>query len=195
MPTIRATYRLQFNKEFTFEDATRLVPYMADLGMSHLYASPLFKAAPGSMHGYNVVDYGEINPEIGTREDFDRMVSTLHQHGMGLILDVVPNHMGIENGANAWWQDVVENGRMSRYAEYFDIDWSPIKRELEGKVLLPFLGGQYGEVLERGELVLSYGEGGFADQLLRHAVPARPADLSAHPPERPGADRRAACAG
>lgn len=162
MPTIRATYRLQFNKEFTFEDATRLVPYLADLGISHLYASPLFKAAPGSMHGYNVVDYGEINPEIGAREDFDRMVSTLHQHGMGLILDFVPNHMGIENGANAWWQDVVENGRMSRYAEYFDVDWTPLKRELEGKVLLPFLGGQYGEVLERGELALTYGDGGFA---------------------------------
>lgn len=161
MPEIRATYRLQFNKEFSFEDATRLVPYLADLGISHLYASPIFTAAPGSMHGYNVVDYGEINPEIGKREDFDRLVSTLHQHGMGLIIDYVPNHMGIENGANAWWQDVLENGQMSRYAEYFDIDWTPLKPELRGKVLLPFLGGQYGEVLERGELVLSYDDGGF----------------------------------
>src|SRR5690606_787226 len=161
MPAIRATYRLQFNKEFSFEDATRLVPYLADLGISHLYASPIFTAAPGSMHGYNVVDYGEINPEIGKREDFDRLVSTLHQHGMGLIIDYVPNHMGIENGANAWWQDVLENVQMSRYAEDFDSDWTPLKPALRGKVLLPFRGGQYGEVLERGELVLSYDDGGF----------------------------------
>jgi (1->4)-alpha-D-glucan 1-alpha-D-glucosylmutase len=174
MPTVRATYRLQFNKEFTFEDGTRLIPYLADLGISHLYASPLFTAAPGSMHGYNVVDYGEINPEIGTREDFDRMVSTLHQHGMGLIIDFVPNHMGIENGANPWWQDVVENGQMSRYAEYFDIDWSPIKRELQGKVMLPFLGGQYGEVLERGELALTYVDGGFHIQYFETAFPIDP---------------------
>jgi (1->4)-alpha-D-glucan 1-alpha-D-glucosylmutase len=174
MPTVRATYRLQFNKEFTFADATKLVPYLADLGISHMYASPLFKAAPGSMHGYDVVDYGEINAEIGTREDFDRMVSTLHHHGMGLIIDFVPNHMGIEKGANAWWQDVLENGQMSRYAESFDIDWTPLKRELQGKVLLPFLGGQYGEVLERGELVLTYREGGFHVQYFDTPFPLDP---------------------
>src|SRR5699024_10549382 len=131
-------------------------PYFADLGISHIYASPIFRTAPGSMHGYDVVDYGEIDPEIGTREEFDRFVSELHQHAIGLILDFVPNHMGIEQGANAWWQDVLENGRMSRYASFFDIDWRPLKRELRGKVLLPFLGGQYGEVLERGELALVY---------------------------------------
>lgn len=174
MPTVRATYRLQFNKEFTFEDATRLIPYIADLGISHVYASPLFTAAPGSMHGYNVVDYGEINPEAGTREEFDRMVSTLHQHGLGLIIDFVPNHMGIENGANPWWQDVVENGQMSRYAEYFDIDWSPLKRELQGKAMLPFLGGQYGEVLERGELALTYADGGFHIQYFETPFPLDP---------------------
>ncbi len=161
IPAPRATYRLQFNHTFTFADAIKLVPYFADLGISHVYASPIFKAAPGSMHGYDVVDYGEINPEIGTREDFDRFVSELHQHGLGLILDFVPNHMGIEKGANAWWQDVLENGQMSRYAEFFDIAWSPLKRELQGKVLLPFLGGQYGEVLERGELALVMEDGGF----------------------------------
>lgn len=161
MPAPRATYRLQFNHEFTFTDATKLVPYFADLGISHVYASPVFKAAPGSMHGYDVVDYCDFNPEIGTREEFDRFVSELHQHGLGLILDFVPNHMGIEKGANAWWQDVVENGRMSRYAEYFDIDWTPLKRELQGRVLLPFLGAQYGEILERGELTLVMEGGGF----------------------------------
>src|SRR5690606_20313983 len=128
MPEIRATYRLQFNKEFSFEDATRLVPYLADLGISHLYASPIFKAAPGSMHGYDVVDYGEINPEIGTREELETLVAALRDHDMGLVIDFVPNHMGIEKGANPWWQDVLENGRMSRYADHFDIDWTPSKR-------------------------------------------------------------------
>ncbi|HWV22607.1 MAG TPA: malto-oligosyltrehalose synthase [Thermomicrobiales bacterium] len=178
LPAPRATYRLQFNHTFTFADATALVPYFADLGISHVYASPIFKAAPGSMHGYDVVDYSQINPEIGTREEFDRFVSELHQHAIGLILDFVPNHMGIEKGANAWWQDVLENGRMSRYADCFDIDWTPLKRELQGKVLLPFLGGQYGEVLERGELVLAYDEGGF---LLRYYETPFPIDPSTWP--------------
>lgn len=174
MPAPRATYRLQFNHTFTFADATELVPYLADLGISHVYASPIFAAAPGSMHGYNVIDYGEINPEIGSREDFDRFVSTLHQHGMGLIIDFVPNHMGIEAGANVWWQDVVENGEMSRYAEFFDIDWTPLKRELHGKVLLPFLGGHYGEVLERGELKLAFEDGGFVIHYFETPFPIDP---------------------
>lgn len=137
------------------------MPYLADLGISHVYASPIFRATPGSMHGYDVVDYGTLNPEIGTRHEFDTLVAALHERGMGLILDVVPNHMGIEGGRNIWWQDVLENGEASRYADYFDIDWSPIKRELRGKVLLPFLGGQYGEVLERGELKLLFEDGAF----------------------------------
>lgn len=174
MPVPRATYRLQFNHEFTFADATALVPYFADLGISHIYASPIFRAAPGSMHGYDVVDYGEINPEIGTREEFDRFVSELHQHAIGLILDFVPNHMGIEKGANAWWQDVLENGRMSRFAEFFDIDWTPLKRALQGRVLLPFLGDQYGQVLERGELVLTYEDGGFLIRYYETPFPLDP---------------------
>lgn len=178
MPAPRATYRLQFNHTFTFADATALVPYLADLGISHVYASPIFTAAPGSMHGYNVINYGEINPEIGSRDDFDRFVSTLHQHGLGLIIDFVPNHMGIEDGANVWWQDVVENGQMSRFAEYFDIDWTPLKRELHGKVLLPFLGGQYGEVLERGELELVFEDGGF---LIRYYDTPFPVDPQTYP--------------
>jgi (1->4)-alpha-D-glucan 1-alpha-D-glucosylmutase len=160
-PAPRGTYRLQFNHRFTFTHATAIVPYLAELGVSHVYASPLFKAAAGSMHGYDVVDYGQLNPEIGSRAGFDAFVDTLHAHGLGLIIDFVPNHMGIDGGANAWWQDVLENGKMSRYAEYFDIDWTPLKRELRDKVLLPFLGGQYGEVLERGELQLAFEEGGF----------------------------------
>lgn len=162
LPAIRATYRLQFNRDFTFADATLLVPYLAELGISHVYASPIFKAAPGSMHGYDVVDYSQLNPEIGTREELDALVSELRAHEMGLIVDYVPNHMGIESGANRWWQDVLENGRLSRYVDHFDIDWHPIKRELHNKVLLPFLGGQYGEILERGELKLAFESGRFA---------------------------------
>lgn len=160
-PAPRATYRLQLNHQFTFRDVTQVVPYLANLGISHVYASPIFRATPGSMHGYDVVDYGMLNPEIGTRDEFDAMVAALHAHGLGLIVDFVPNHMGIEGGRNVWWQDVLENGEASRYADYFDIDWSPIKRELRGKVLLPFLGGQYGEVLERGELKLVFHQGAF----------------------------------
>jgi len=160
-PAPRATYRLQFNHTFTFRDAASIVPYLADLGISHVYASPIFKAAKGSMHGYDVVDYGLLNPEIGTREQFDAFVEMLHAHDLRLILDFVPNHMGIDGGANAWWQDVIENGQMSRYAEHFDIDWTSLKLELRDKVLLPFLGGQYGKVLERGELKLACEDGGF----------------------------------
>lgn len=175
LPPIRATYRLQFNHQFTFEAATALVPYLADLGISHLYASPIFMAAPGSMHGYDVVDYNQLNPELGSRQDFDRLVRTLHQHGMGLVVDFVPNHMGIERGANPWWQDLLQHGRMSRYADYFDIDWSPPKRELYGRVLLPVLGGQYGQVLENGELLLLYEDGDFLVQYWDTPFPIDPA--------------------
>jgi (1->4)-alpha-D-glucan 1-alpha-D-glucosylmutase len=177
-PAPRATYRLQFNHTFTFRDATEIVPYLAGLGVSHVYASPLFAAAAGSMHGYDVVDYGRINPEIGTREEFDAFVDALHAHDLGLIVDFVPNHMGIDGGANAWWQDVIENGEMSRYARYFDIDWSPLKRELHGKVLLPFLGDQYGEVLERGELKLSFVDGGFEVRYWETPFPIDPRTYS-----------------
>ena len=178
MPVPRATYRLQFNHTFTFNDARVIVPYLAALGISHVYASPIFKAAPGSMHGYDVIDYGQLNPEIGTREELDALVTSLHDHGMRLIVDFVPNHMGIDGGANPWWQDVVENGQMSRYADHFDIDWSPLKRELRNKVLLPVLGGHYGEVLERGELRLLLEEGGF---LIRYWETPFPLDPRTYP--------------
>ncbi|MGB3306664.1 MAG: malto-oligosyltrehalose synthase [Thermomicrobiales bacterium] len=174
MPPPRATYRLQFNHTFTFADATEIVPYLADLGVSHVYASPVFRAAPGSMHGYDVVDYGELNPEIGTRQEFDALVTALHAHDMGLILDFVPNHMGIDQGANAWWQDVLENGQASLYAHFFDIDWHPLKAELDGKVLLPFLGDQYGSVLERGELKLVYDAGAFRVDYWETPLPIDP---------------------
>jgi (1->4)-alpha-D-glucan 1-alpha-D-glucosylmutase len=156
-----ATYRWQFHQGFTFRDALALVPYVHALGVSHVYASPLSRASPGSLHGYDVADHNEINPEIGTREDFDALVAELHRHGMGLLADFVPNHMGISDPNNEWWMNVLENGPASPYAGYFDVEWHPLKPALENKVLLPILGDQYGRVLERGELRLKYEIGAF----------------------------------
>ena len=196
LPSPRATYRLQLNHTFTFRDAAAIVPYLAELGISHVYVSPIFRAAEGSLHGYDVVDYGQINPEIGSADDFAAFVSVLHDRGLRLIVDFVPNHMGIDRGQNAWWQDVVEHGQLSRFADTFDIDWAPLKRELVGKVLLPFLGDQYGDVLERGELVLTFTDGGFAVQYWESPFPIDPRTwpivlqpaLDALRTERPGDD-------
>lgn len=157
----RAMYRLQFHHGFTFRDAERLVPYLSTLGVSHLYASPVFRANPGSMHGYDIVDYGELNPELGTAADFASLSDALKRHDMGLMLDFVPNHMGIASGRNRWWQDVLENGQASEFAPFFDIDWQPLKPELENQVLLPLLGDHYGVVLENGEFRLRYEQGAF----------------------------------
>ncbi|TAK46440.1 MAG: malto-oligosyltrehalose synthase [Betaproteobacteria bacterium] len=151
----RATYRVQLHREFTLDDAAATVPYLARLGVSHLYCSPLLSARPGSRHGYDIVDHGEINPELGGREALERLAAALRAHGMGLILDIVPNHMGIGSD-NRWWMHVLEHGPASPYANFFDIDWSPVDPELKDKVLLPFLGDHYGEVLARGELVLAF---------------------------------------
>ncbi len=152
-PYPRATYRLQLNSAFTLDDACAVVPYVAALGVSHLYVSPILKARAGSTHGYDIVDHNQINPELGGRAARERLCATLAEHGMGLVVDFVPNHMGVGLADNAWWLDVLEWGEDSPYARYFDIDWQPPRRELKGKVLLPFLGDQYGMVLERGELV------------------------------------------
>jgi (1->4)-alpha-D-glucan 1-alpha-D-glucosylmutase len=151
-----ATYRLQLHAEFDFADAAAVVRLLAKLGISHLYLSPIFRAQPGSTHGYDVVDFREVNPELGGRAGFERLVATARAHDLGVILDFVPNHMGIARGANPWWQDVLENGRSSPFASYFDIDWEPIRQELRGKVLIPTLGEHYGVVLERGELQLRF---------------------------------------
>jgi (1->4)-alpha-D-glucan 1-alpha-D-glucosylmutase len=146
-----ATYRLQLHKGFRFADATALVPYLAELGVSHVYASPFLKARPGSMHGYDIVDHNEINPEIGSEADLERLIQTLRRNGMGLVIDVVPNHMGVLHGDNPWWQDVLEKGRASPYARFFDIDWLRGR----GRLLLPVLGKHYGEALDEGEIKLS----------------------------------------
>ena len=110
-----STYRLQFHRNFRFEDALRLVPYLHSVGITHLYASPILKARPGSVHGYDITDHNQINPEIGTEEEFQKLTRELQARGMGLVLDFVPNHMGVGHG-NRWWQDVLENGRASSYA-------------------------------------------------------------------------------
>lgn len=171
-------YRLQFNKEFTFSQATALVPYLASLGISHVYASPYLRARPGSLHGYDIIDHHRLNPEIGSPEDYDRFVAALHQHGMGQILDIVPNHMGVMGSDNAWWLDVLENGQSSTYADYFDIDWEPVKDELRGKVLVPVLGDHYGAVLDRGELKLVFDseKGEFSIFHFEHRFPVDPTE-------------------
>jgi (1->4)-alpha-D-glucan 1-alpha-D-glucosylmutase len=156
-----STYRLQFNAGFRFEDARRLVGYLHALGVSHVYSSPILKARPGSMHGYDIADHNELNPEIGNHEDLQDLVRELKNYGIGQILDFVPNHMGVGLGLNPWWWEVLSNGRASEFAEFFDIDWSPLKPELHNKVLLPILGDQYGAELEAGHIRLALGENDF----------------------------------
>jgi len=169
-----ATYRFQFHKGFTFQDAQRLTPYLEALGVSHIYASPFFRAAPGSTHGYDVFDHNELNPEVGSREDLHALAADLHTRGLALLVDFVPNHMGIAEARNRWWRDVLENGPGSPYARFFDIDWQPLKRELDSKVLLPILGDQYGRVLESGELHLHFAEGRFTLSYYETDLPLAP---------------------
>jgi (1->4)-alpha-D-glucan 1-alpha-D-glucosylmutase len=163
-PIPRATYRLQFHAGFGFRDAAALAPYLARLGISHVYASPYLKARPGSSHGYDIVDHGMLNPELGSEADFRAMVASFRENGLGQMLDFVPNHMGVGGADNPWWLDVLEWGEDSDYAGWFDIDWDPDRRYLLGKLLVPFLGDQYGAVLESGQITLRFEPetGGFA---------------------------------
>ncbi|MFT3959932.1 malto-oligosyltrehalose synthase [Propionivibrio sp.] len=174
----RATYRLQFNRDFGFRAAQEILPYLAELGISHIYAAPFLKARPGSAHGYDIVDHGSVNPEIGSMDDFRRYCARLGELGLGQVLDVVPNHVGVLGADNEWWLDVLENGRASAHARHFDIDWSPPSAELRGKVLLPVLGDQYGAVLENGELVLGFSpeRGEFSVHYHEHRFPIDPCD-------------------
>jgi len=154
MKALSATLRLQFHRGFTLDDATALVDYFAELGISHLYASPLLTARPGSMHGYDVIDPTRINPELGGEPALRRLVTALRAKGMGLILDIVSNHMAVGGAGNAWWLDVLEWGRRSPYALFFDIEWNSPDPLLEGQLLVPFLGSDYGEALQQGSVVL-----------------------------------------
>ncbi|HEY7576855.1 MAG TPA: malto-oligosyltrehalose synthase [Acetobacteraceae bacterium] len=154
MTALRATMRLQLHRDFTFVDATKLVSYMAKLGISHLYSSPILTARAGSMHGYDVIDPTQVNPELGGEAGLGQLVAALHSTGLGLIVDVVPNHMAVGGSENPWWADVLRHGRNSRYASFFDIDWDCADPELRGKVLAPFLGEPYGDTLRNGSLTL-----------------------------------------
>jgi (1->4)-alpha-D-glucan 1-alpha-D-glucosylmutase len=169
-----ATYRVQLHKDFTFNQAREIVPYLHELGISDLYTSPFFQATAGSAHGYDVVDHNRLNPEIGSEAEFDALVAELHRYGMGLLADFVPNHMGIAEAANGWWMDVLENGPSSLTAPCFDIDWHPLKHELENKVLLPILGDQYGKVLEKGDLKLTFEAGVFSLHYYQVRLPINP---------------------
>lgn len=176
-PTVPlATYRLQFTKDFGFDQAAALVPYLKDLGISHLYASPFLKARPGSTHGYDIVDHDRLNPELGGDEAFLRMSDALKAHGLGLILDFVPNHMGVGQADNAWWLDVLEWGQKSPYAGAFDIDWDALPHRRHPGVLLPILGRPYGDALQAGEIELKYDaeNGSFAAWYFTHKLPINP---------------------
>lgn len=173
LPT--TTYRLQFHAGFRFGDAGAILPYLEKLGVTDCYASPYLKAAPGSTHGYDITDHSRINPEIGDAEEHAALLAQLKERGMGLILDVVPNHMGILGNENPWWNDVMENGQASIFASYFDIDWfAPTRPENQGRIILPQLGDLYGRVLERGELRLGRDEGAFHVDYHDHRFPIDP---------------------
>jgi (1->4)-alpha-D-glucan 1-alpha-D-glucosylmutase len=171
-----ATYRLQFTPQFGFDQAAALVPYLKALGISHLYASPFLKARSGSPHGYDVVDHNSLNPELGGEDAFRRLAAALERADMGLILDFVPNHMGVHYADNPWWLDVLEWGPKSPRAASFDIDWHTLPARPRGGVLIPVLGSSYGEALERGEIELRYdaGEGSFSVWYFEHRLPIAP---------------------
>ncbi len=173
----RATYRLQFNQTFRFADARDLVHYLHDLGISHMYCSPWFKPRRGSSHGYDVADPMRVNSDLGTEEDFEEMAEKLRHYEMALLLDIVPNHMAA-SPENPWWLDVLENGAASEYAEFFDIDWHPATSKAaflqDNRVLLPILGGLYGEALENQELSLRVDDTGFFVRYYDHKMPIDP---------------------
>jgi len=178
-PIPRATYRVQLNGEFGFDRTAAIADYIARLGVSHLYASPYMKARPGSTHGYDIVNHNELNPEVGDQNDFRDLVEALKRNGLGQILDFVPNHMGVGGADNEWWLNVLEWGAESPYAGYFDIEWESDYRYLQGKVLVPFLGDQYGAVLVSGGLDLRFDPqtGSFAVWAYdSHKLPVRPQD-------------------
>ncbi len=169
-----ATYRLQLNSNFSFDDAKRLVPYLNALGASDVYLSPILQARPGSAHGYDVCDHSRVSEDLGGERALLNLAAALEDRNMGLVLDVVPNHMAVGNAANDWWADVLEHGASARHAEFFDIDWQPTNPDLKDKVLLPILGDQYGKTLEARQLQLSFGAGEFLIHYFDTTLPVTP---------------------
>ncbi|MFN2587992.1 MAG: malto-oligosyltrehalose synthase [Actinomycetota bacterium] len=187
---VRATYRVQLNPGFTFDDAAALTSYLARLGISHLYCSPYLQAAAGSTHGYDVTDYSRVSQELGGAEAHARMCAALDRARLGHVLDIVPNHMAVSDPSNAWWWDVLKHGPDSRYASYFDIDWDPPEAALRRNILVPILGDHYGRVLEAGELRLVDEERGIVLRYHDHVLPVAPGtvpdgravhEVNAHP--------------
>jgi (1->4)-alpha-D-glucan 1-alpha-D-glucosylmutase len=168
-----ATYRLQFNKNFTFNDATRILDYLRELGITEIYASPILTSRRGSGHGYDVTDPNRLDPDLGSEKDFEVFVSELEKRGMGLLLDIVPNHMAASS-ENPWWMDVLENGPDSAFSSYFDIDWHPPSRNLDNKILLPILGRPFGEALDSGEFKLDFRDGKFSIEYFESSFPLAP---------------------
>src|SRR6202140_1159004 len=168
-----ATYRLQFNKNFTFNDAAGILDYLRGLGITEIYASPILTSRRGSGHGYDVTNPNRLDPDLGTEKDFEVFVSELEKRSMGLLLDIVPNHMAASS-ENPWWMDVLENGPDSAFSSYFDIDWHPPSRNLDNKILLPILGRPFGEALDSGELKLSFHDGKFSNEYFESSFPLAP---------------------
>lgn len=187
----RSTYRLQLHAGFGFDAALGVLEYLRDLGISHVYCSPYLQAAPGSTHGYDIVDYHRVNSELGGEEGRKRFCRELNRLGMGQVLDIVPNHMAITGHYNAWWWDTLENGTASRYAPYFDIDWNPPEQRLRNKILLPVLGDHYGRVLAAGEITLERRDGSFMVRYQDHTFPVAPESAAGLLAE---AARRCGCA-
>jgi len=169
---VLSTYRLQFTgSQFRFSDATTIADYLAQLGVSHVYSSPILKATEGSTHGYDVVDPTRLNDELGSEDEFGEWMRALRANRLGQILDIVPNHMGVASDSNKWWMDVLANGPSSPYAHYFDLEWRPVKRELRNRVLLPVLGDLYGKTLESGQLPIGMSDGRFYVQVYERRLP------------------------
>ena len=175
--SVSATYRLQLTHKFRFADAEAIIPYLRSLGISHIYASPIFEARPGSLSGYDTCDFSRISPELGGEAGFNSLVAALHDQGMGLIIDFVPNHMSAHPQWNKWWRSVLANGPSSSVSEYFDVDWNPVNSNLHGKVLLAILGGQYGDVLESGDLKIGYHDGEFCLLYGDYNLPLNPRQM------------------
>src|SRR3954463_14624713 len=175
-PIPTATYRLQLSKAFDFDAAAAVVPYLKSLGISHVYSSPFLKARAGSTHGYDVVDHNQFNPELGGEDGFLRFSDMLRKHDLGLILDFVPNHVGVHFADNEWWLDMLEWGPASPHAASFDVDWDQLPHRARGGILLPILGSPYGQALEKGEIELRYdaAEGSFSAWYFEHRLPIAP---------------------
>ncbi|MBO0694305.1 MAG: hypothetical protein J2P58_15475, partial [Acidimicrobiaceae bacterium] len=170
----RATYRVQLQAGFTFDDAASVAGYLRCLGISHMYLSPVLAATPGSTHGYDVVDPTTVSAALGGAEGHQRLQAALGEAGLGQLLDIVPNHMAVSGRANRWWWDVLENGPASLYATYFDVDWDPPESKLRNIVLLPILGDHYGRELEAGHIRLEREGGAFVVRYYDDAAPISP---------------------